>query len=199
MEKVSGMINTITKTGKASLISSQFTFLKLLKNAAATKIKAGAVAKLGIDAKNGSKKRQDRNNTPTVTAVRPVLPPALRPAALSRYVVMLEVPSKLPKILADVSASTAFSKFIMVPSGLRNLAGSAMAVSVPVVSKKSTKNMTNTTDKNPADAIAEKSNENAAVANGGMLAMPPISANPIDQPIALITRMDNKIAPVSPR
>ena len=199
MEKVSGMINTITKTGNASLISSQFTFFKLLKNAAATKIKAGAVAKLGIDAKNGSKKRQDRNNTPTVTAVRPVLPPALRPAALSRYVVMLEVPSKLPKILADVSASTALSKFFMVPSGLRKLAGSAMAVSVPVVSKKSTKNMTNTTDKNPADAIAEKSNENAAVAKGGMLAMPPISANPIDQPIALITRMDNKMAPVSPR
>ena len=59
--------------------------------------------------------------------------------------------------------------------------------------------MTNTTDKNPADAIAEKSNENAAVAIGGMLAMPPISANPIDQPIALITRMDNKMAPVSLR
>ena len=59
-------------------------FLGHLKKAIATKINAGAVAKLGIEAKNGSKKRQDRNNTPTVAAVSPVLPPALRPAALSK-------------------------------------------------------------------------------------------------------------------
>ena len=90
------------------------------------------------------------------------------------------------------------SKFLIFPSGVRNFAGSAIAVSVPVVSKKSTKNIINTTDKKPADAILEKSNENAAVAKGGMLATPSSSANPIDHPMALIKSMDSKIAPVRP-
>ena len=51
-----------------------------------TTIKAGAVAADGTIPIIGAIKIDKRNKTPTVTDVRPVLPPAPIPAALSTYV-----------------------------------------------------------------------------------------------------------------
>lgn len=41
-----------------------------------TMINAGAVAADGIEPKSGAKKRERTNNTDTVRAVKPVLPPS---------------------------------------------------------------------------------------------------------------------------
>ena len=45
--------------------------------------KAGAVAKAGTDFANGENHKHASINTPTVTAVKPVRPPAATPEALS--------------------------------------------------------------------------------------------------------------------
>ena len=63
IENVSGTTSIITSTGNVSLTSSQFTFLKLLRKVAATIINAGSVAKLGIEANKGSKKRCNKSTT----------------------------------------------------------------------------------------------------------------------------------------
>ena len=45
---------------------------------------------------NGANTKHNANNTATVTAVSPVLPPSLIPAPLSMYDVVLEVPANAP-------------------------------------------------------------------------------------------------------
>jgi hypothetical protein len=57
----------------------------LLAKNVATKISADAVAKEGIDLASGARNKQNKNNTATVIAVNPVLPPADTPAPLSIY------------------------------------------------------------------------------------------------------------------
>ena len=111
----------------------------------------------------------------------------------------MDVPSKLPKILADVSAITALLRPSISPVSRRFPAGSAMAVNVPVVSKKSTKNITNTTDRKAVVVRAEKSRANRAPAAGGAEKTPPKGARPLTQPIALKTMMLMRMLPLMPR
>ena len=49
---------------------------------------------------NGAKNKHSANNTATVTAVSPVLPPSLIPAPLSMYEVVLLVPANAPTDVA---------------------------------------------------------------------------------------------------
>ena len=83
IEKVKGMASAVTTAGAYSVTSSQSMSAMPRAMIQATNKMAGAVAKLGIVVAMGEKTRARRNRTATVTAVRPLRPPALMPAALS--------------------------------------------------------------------------------------------------------------------
>ena len=87
----------------------------------------------------------------------------------------------------------------MLPSARRLPAMSAMPVSVPVVSKKSRKNSTNTVDRKANVPSIEKSSANAAFATGGLDATPPNSPRPVTQPMTLRPRIVNRMPPRTPR
>ena len=70
-------------------------------------IKAGAVAKDGIVKNKGEKITDNRNKKPVTTAVKPVLPPSETPDALSTKVVVVDVPSTAPAVVATASAINA--------------------------------------------------------------------------------------------
>ena len=55
-------------------------------------IKAAPSISLGNDVASGLKNKHAKNSTPITSDVIPVLPPAFTPAALSTYVVTVEVP-----------------------------------------------------------------------------------------------------------
>ena len=102
-------------------------------------------------------------------------------------------------MLADVSARTALSSPSILPSSRRLPAGPAMAVNVPVVSKKSTKNITKTIERNAGVASAEKSRLKAADDATGRAIIPENSARPSDQPITVMTMMEIRMPPLIPR
>ena len=106
---VRGIIIAANTAGAYSLTSFQSISFKLRKKYVAIKTNAGAVAYAGIDCANGANTKHNANNTATVTAVSPVLPPSLIPAPLSIYDVVLLVPTKAPTVVAVESANKALS------------------------------------------------------------------------------------------
>ena len=88
----------VTKAGNPELIS--------LKSISATEliinnpmiINAGAVAAAGTIKNIGAKKRASTNIIVVLTLVRPVLPPAATPDALSTYEVLGLVPKRAPTL-----------------------------------------------------------------------------------------------------
>ena len=70
-----------------------------------TTTKAGAVAAEGIALTKVERKALSAKQSATTTLVRPVRPPAPIPAALSTYVVVLEVPKSAPIEVAVASAN----------------------------------------------------------------------------------------------
>ena len=103
-----------------------------------TKIKAGAVANEGIDVNNGENNVASKNNTPVVTAVNPVLPPATTPALDSTKVVTVEVPRTAPTEVATASDNNAGLIPGSFPSSSNILAFVLTPINVPKVSNKST-------------------------------------------------------------
>ena len=81
-----------------------------------TMISTGAVAAAGIERKSGEKKSATTKQQPTTKAVRPVRPPCATPAALSTYVVVVDVPSIAPTVVAMESAINAWLRRSMRPS-----------------------------------------------------------------------------------
>ena len=81
--KVNGIIIAANTAGAYSLTSSHSISLRFLRKYVAMNTSAGAVANAGILCANGAKNKHNANNTATVTAVSPVLPPSLIPAPLS--------------------------------------------------------------------------------------------------------------------
>ena len=73
-----------------------------------TNRRAGAVANPGMAMKIGDKKIATRNNKPVTMEERPVLPPSATPAELSTKVVVVEVPSTAPALVAIASAKKSF-------------------------------------------------------------------------------------------
>ena len=69
-----------------------------------TMISAGAVAAEGIERKSGEKKRATAKQMAMTKAVRPERPPCATPAALSTYVVVVDVPRTAPAVVAIASA-----------------------------------------------------------------------------------------------
>ena len=66
-----------------------------------TKIRAGAVAKLGIEQKIGDSTTEIKNKNPVTTEEKPVLAPAATPEELSTNVVVVEVPSTAPAVVCN--------------------------------------------------------------------------------------------------
>jgi hypothetical protein len=152
---VSGIDIMQIKAGMASLAS-----LKLIFETAVTMIKpttnnAGAVAKLGMARKMGAKKIAETNRPAAVMAVRPVRAPTATPAALSTKVVVVEVPRTAPTEVAMASAERALEARGRVPSLPMNPPLSDTPISVPSVSKKSTKKKANRTMKKSIDLSSE--------------------------------------------
>ena len=83
MEKVRGMVTTVRKAGMATAGLFQSILPRPDIIIAPTRIRAGVAAAVGMAWTKGARKRVSRKRTPTVTAVRPVRPPAATPAALS--------------------------------------------------------------------------------------------------------------------
>ena len=100
---------------------------------------AGAVAKLGMARNMGANKMAETNRPAAVMAVRPVRAPTATPAALSTYVVVVEVPRMAPTDVAIASAERALEARGSVPSLAMNPPLNDTPINVPSVSKKSTK------------------------------------------------------------
>ena len=66
-------------------------------------IRAGAVANDGIARKIGDRSSDNPKRIAVVTAVSPVLPPSVTPEALSTNVVVVDVPSTAPAVVAIAS------------------------------------------------------------------------------------------------
>ena len=77
---------------------------------------AGAVAADGTALTNVDRNALSMKQIDTTTLVRPVLPPAPIPAALSTYVVVLDVPKIAPIEVAVASANRALSIFDLKPT-----------------------------------------------------------------------------------
>jgi len=102
----------------AGIASSRLSHWISLKEASIitpTTIRAGEEAAAGTMATTGAKKALSAKRIATTTEVRPVRPPAPIPAALSTYVVVLEVPKRAPIEVAMESANNALSIFDLNP------------------------------------------------------------------------------------
>lgn len=109
-----------------------------------TNRRAGAVANPGMAMKIGDKKIATRNNKPVTMEERPVLPPSATPAELSTKVVVVEVPSTAPALVAIASAKRASLMRGSLPSLSSISALFAQPIKVPRVSKISTNRKENT-------------------------------------------------------
>ena len=122
-----------------------------------TTISAGAVANEGMARNKGEKKSAKRKNPATIIEVSPVLPPSATPDADSPKVVIVEVPRMAPTVVPMASASNA----PLIPGSFPSLSNisalDAQPISVPRVSKTSTKRKAKTTTKNSRLATFDKS------------------------------------------
>ena len=100
---------------------------------------AGAVAKEGIAMKMGANSMEIRKSSAVTIAVKPVLPPSATPAEDSTKVVVVEVPKIAPALVAIASAMSAGLICFNLPSLSSIFALLHTPISVPRVSKISTK------------------------------------------------------------
>ena len=113
-----------------------------------TMIKAGAVAKAGIVRNNGVRNKATKNKMPVTTLVKPVRPPSVIPAEDSTKVVIVEVPKTAPIVVPTASANRTPLMPGSFPSLSSIFALDAQPMTVPKVSKISTKrNAKHTTTK----------------------------------------------------
>ena len=82
-----GIAMMVMKAGMASSVSFQSSLVTCCIIRNPTTIRAGAVAKEGIDRKIGEKNRDSANKAPVVMAVSPVRPPSIIPEEDSTKVV----------------------------------------------------------------------------------------------------------------
>ena len=125
-----------------------------------TTINAGAVANEGTVKNNGDKNNDRRNKTPTVTDVKPVLPPSVIPEEDSTNVVIVDVPKQAPTVVPTASANNTPLILGSLPSSSSIFALEAHPITVPNVSKISTNKNANiiTIKSNVCSATNAKSN-----------------------------------------
>lgn len=107
IEYANGMVNKHINAGIASELSIKSIFLIGSIINIPTIISTGAVAAPGTERNNGEKNSDIMKQHAMENAVRPVRPPCDTPAALSTYVVVVEVPSIAPAVVAIASAMKA--------------------------------------------------------------------------------------------
>ena len=71
-------------------------------------IKTGAVAKAGTSKKTGAKNKDNKKSPAVTKVVIPVLPPTTTPAALSAYVLIVDVPSTAPIVVPTANTKKAY-------------------------------------------------------------------------------------------
>ena len=103
-------------------------------------ISTGDVAAFGTKDTIGAKNKQIKNNTPVVTAVKPVRPPAPTPAALSSKGSNCRSTEQCTSTNADSIDSHSFTKTWDLPDlGSAIFASVAVPIKVPMESNNSTK------------------------------------------------------------
>ena len=138
-----------------------------------TVIRAGVVAKEGIAEIIGENTSDTKKRTATVRLVRPVFPPSATPEADSTNVVTVDVPKTAPAVVATASAIRAPLILGSFPSLSTNPAFVDTPISVPSVSKRSTKRNENTTTAKSRENIFEKSSfAKPGAIDGGVEIMP---------------------------
>ena len=131
-----------------------------------TIINTADVACVGIAINNGAKNSDNKNNTPVVIAVKPVLPPSPIPEALSINEVTVDVPSKAPVVVPIASANIASLALGILPFSSKRFPFSATPTKHPTVSNKSTNNNVNTAITMSKLNISFMSTENACKNTG---------------------------------
>ena len=162
-----------------------------------TKISAGAVAALGINANNGVKNRASRNIIAVTTEERPVRPPAATPDEDSTKDVTVEVPRQAPATVPTASASRAPFTFGIFPFSSTRPACSVTPIRVPIVSNKSVnKNVKNTMKNFPVRTLPH-SNLNRSGASGSENGFHPSGTvvTPNGIPTIVVNAIPIRIAP----
>ena len=108
-----------------------------------TNTSAGAIAKPGMAINTGDRNIATRKRSPVTIDERPVLPPSATPEELSTNVVVVDVPRIAPALVAIASAKRACLMRGSFPSLSSIFALLATPMSVPSVSKISTKRNAN--------------------------------------------------------
>src|SRR6056297_520842 len=142
-------------------MSSQSMSVTLPSMMMATTTSAMWEAYSGTAAASGTTASAARNRRPTTSAVMPVRPPSSTPVADSMYVVTVDVPSIPPTVVPMASAISGLSMSGRLPSSSRKPATWPTPVSVPAVSKKSTKKNVNTTSENAKASTFPNPSRNA--------------------------------------
>ena len=159
-------------------------------------ISAGAVAADGIERKSGEKRSATANPPATTNAVNPERPPWATPAALSTYVVVVEVPSIAPHVVAIESAMKACLILAILPFSSTMFALVQTPTRVPTVSNISMKRNVNTTTSISRVKILSHSNwQKIGAIESGVDNTPLNSVTPIGIPIIIVMRIPRRIAP----
>ncbi len=212
--------NAVKNAGTASSKISHLISLKLEAIITPTIINAGAVAALGIIVVIGYMKIHNKKNIAVKKLVKPVLPPASIPAALSTYVVVFDVPNNAPILVAIESANNAFSIFVLKPfeSSIASMSSclntpllSPVPINVPIVSNVSDK-LNAKIARKARSILSIPPENNVPIPSNAAKNVVPISLNgankllksifeklvtPIGQPIIVVTTIPIRIAPLT--
>jgi hypothetical protein len=139
IEYENGIITIQTNAGTASEKSSNGICVIGVIIKRPTIISAGAVAAAGIERKSGEKKSATAKQHAIENAVRPERPPCATPAALSTYVVVVDVPRIAPTVVAIASAINACLRRRILPFSSTICDFVHTPMSVPTVSNISIK------------------------------------------------------------
>ena len=135
---VSGIMMIAKNAGMPSVRSAKSIFVILCSIKKPTSTSAGAVAKTGIAENSGEKNNAIVKSTETDNAVSPVFPPTAMPAALSMYVVTVDVPSTAPTTVPAASDKNTCFMRGSFPSLSISSAFSDRPMIAPIVSNTST-------------------------------------------------------------
>lgn len=105
---VKGIMTITRNAGNASVKSLKSILTTFVSINPPIMIRIGAIAAFGTSLIKGKKKSEERNNKPVTMEVKPVLPPAVIPAAVSTVETEGLVPNN-PQIIVDMEM--AFNDF----------------------------------------------------------------------------------------
>ena len=133
---------------------------------------AAEVADVGTRPNNGAINNERKKKKAVATDVRPVLPPAATPDALSTNEVTVLVPNTAPAVVAIASARNACLLFRGFPFASIRFAFVQTAINVPAVSKRSIKiNVSTSTTITIDNTLVKSSTIYICLREGGRLSI----------------------------